>query len=140
MWFPFIAGNGSTVVAGTWASQSNITQQYIPFFTQNATSHTDADEIKWKVSLPKGTYTYYFYSVKDSNMGKVDLYVGTTKIASGIDLYAGASAYNSVSTGTFSLTSDAENADFRIVVNGKNGASSSYCAYITACSFIRTGA
>lgn len=133
---PLIAGCG-TVGQGTWATQV-LAQQYYNIFTHSGASHANGDNISFPISIPAGTYTYYFIVAQDSSFGKLDLKIGGVTVASGIDLYAAGTTYNVIKTGSIIVAADAKNSTLTIAVNGKNAASSSYSCYMSGITLVRT--
>jgi hypothetical protein len=119
-------GATKTMVITTTSSQVRY-----GFYTGIADGN-DGDRYKADMYLDAGTYTFTFYGVKNSNSGKVGLYVDGVLIPGGpYDLYAAASTYDQ----TFDVTGvTVVGSGYHLiewVVNGKNGSSSGYRVLMT---------
>jgi hypothetical protein len=89
--------------------------------------------------LIAGTYTLSVLTETDTDGGKFDVYIDSTKVAEGLDLYSGSTVRNVIKTqasiaiaeGIYSVS---------VKTNGKHASSSSYYVRISGLWLTRTGA
>lgn len=73
-----------------------------------------------------GTYTLRFIAATVNDSGKVDLYIDNVLVSSGKDLYSAVTTFNvGFSQAGVVISSDGYHS-FKVVVNGKNGASTGF--------------
>lgn len=125
-----LTGNAQT-------SEFNASQQYATMSYR--ASPADGDSFSQNIFLATGTYTLGVLGVTNSLYGKVDWYLGATKIADGQDWYSADQVYNITKTQASINVATAGIYELKAVVNGKNGSSSNYYLVLTKFWMTRTG-
>lgn len=125
-------GNQFTKAAGAGSKTYVISYNYMFNFGVYITPANDADEFEGGAYLRSGvTYAFWILHGTNTDRGKVDGYVGATKVGT-IDMYSASPTYvNETSFGTTSVASDGYY-KVRLVINGKNASSSGYAAVYTS--------
>jgi hypothetical protein len=116
--------------------------QILSFYGNSSTGCADGDERTFYVPLKAGTYTFECYFQRNTNRGKVDIYMDGTTFATAVDLYAASSIFNSVTTITgITVTGDGLHT-IKFKINGKNASSGTpyYVMAFTYFTMNRTGA
>lgn len=91
---------------------------------------SNGDNISYLVYLVAGTWTLRIYHHKDTDHGKLDVYIDAAKVVSALDTYASGASDNNVSTTTGIVIAASGLKTLKIEVNGKNDLSSAYSAYL----------
>lgn len=133
-----------TIVQGTWAevseaSQTDFDSSIIAVVgLKYNSSAANNDEIHFgSIALNAGTYKVQFATLKNANRAIIEILIGTTSIGT-YDSYAGAPAYNSVGSITFSPTTRVSG-NLRFKVTGKNASATNYYISLSRLEIIRTG-
>jgi hypothetical protein len=127
-----------TVVQGTWAGQV-VTDHYGCGYIHNGGSSTDGDEITAKILLMKGTYRLKCFCRTVATAGILDVEIDGSQIAQ-FDLYSAVDTQNVEMEQTGITVASSGIKTLGLKINGKNGSSSNYRAWVAIMSFERTGA
>lgn len=116
--------------------------QILAFYGNTVAPIANGDEVSFYVPLKAGTYAFECWFTKNTNRGKVDIYLDGATFVTGIDLYAASATYNSVTNVTgLTVTGDGLHT-ITFKMNGKNGSSATpyYVLSFTYFTMKRTGA
>ena len=129
--FPYMR---TAEIQGTWVIIQNST--FLHDISCSNSSHNDGDEINFEAYIPAGTYTVHLTGQRNTNRGLIDIYVGVNEVTS-FDQYGVSNTDHWwTNTGVTIATSGVQT--IRMVIDGKNGASSDYWMNIGSLSFFRT--
>lgn len=129
--------NYQTIGQGTWAISSAVGPSIHGGTFSNSASKADGDNFTMEVYLAKGTYTLRALINTYLDCGVLDIDIDGGEVAS-FDTYSGGNVYDVVfsQTSIAVATSGLKTLTFRL--DGKNGSSSSYAAYIESIALWRT--
>lgn len=127
----------SSITAGTWALISNPSQLWNGFIWNSTTA--DGDRINYKVYLAVGTYTFSLLCATANSYGILDVSLDGFSTSEGtLDLYTASTVFNVTKTITGITVAASGLVDLSLKLNGKNGSSSDYKAYISAIALFKT--
>jgi len=138
------AGAGTTLLfplfydsltQGTWLFTADAAR-YLNYNCYNG-ENNDGDQINWKTYLNAGTYTLKFLYSKSAASGIVDLYIDAAEVAS-FDAYNGITVKNLIGTQAGIVVAASGIKDIKLIIDGKNGASSNYYINFVLIGFYRT--
>lgn len=117
----------SAIIQGTWTVSSNVSQIFTSFFLN--TTHNDLDELNYLVYLSAGTWQLDFVTIKNSDQGIAKIYIDANLVLT-YDKYAAAAAFNQVATAAGIVIAASGTKTIRLLIDGKNAASSNhYCVW-----------
>ncbi len=122
----------SAIGAGSWIEYRTESSYYDWYIYTVG----NLNNISYKIFLGAGTYTFLLYHVTNTNGGIIDVDIAGVEVGS-IDQYA-ALAYNVRSTITGIVISTGGVKELKLRVDGKNGSSSDYAAWIEYIALWRT--
>jgi hypothetical protein len=125
----------SSVGAGTWALLASGNQ--VLDLINNDAADADGDNISWECYLAAGTYYILVLAVKGASFGVIDIDIDAAEVASH-DLYDAGTLYNQRLTDAGNVVAADGLKTVKLRVDGKNGASSGYAAYISGIWLWRT--
>lgn len=123
-------------IAGTW-SMIQASDQYMAGILNNFTSGTDLDEVNYRCYLAAGTYTVTAILFTGTDRGIMKLKLASTTICT-IDTYAAGNASNVLKVVTGCTVAASGLYTLRLMIDGKNGASSGYLFSINALALQQT--
>lgn len=141
---PAIGGDGHITVnplsydsigQGTWVliSEANCWGRH-PLWNS---SHTDGDELSYKVSLVKGTYTVFLLAKTHTYNGILDIYIDAAEVAS-FDLYGNPSVNNVIYTDPNNVIASGGLKTLKLKVDGKHASSTDYYVILQSIVLWRT--
>lgn len=122
---------------GTWAVAVSGTAINNAYFSNDG-SGVDGDNVTFIFRCAAGTYTLYIMAQKNTNLGKLDVFLDGTKVVDANDLYAGSAEYANRITDTGNTLGAGVEHTIKFAVNGKNGSSGDHDIRITGVSLVRT--
>jgi len=119
------------VDAGSWNITAD-TAQVLNGYIENATggAPANADQLTWKTGLRVATYTLVLWGMDDADCGILKVYFDSTLVAT-FDAYQAAPARNQRNAQTSIAVTAAKVVEVAVKVDGKNGSSTGYKAYIS---------
>ncbi len=127
----------SSIGQGTWAFRTPGAPGWGADIFDNDGSVADGDNISFKVYLAKGTYTLAIVTLKGANAAIVDFDIDGGEVAS-FDLYNAGALQNQRLTDTGNVIATEGLKTLRMRVDGKNGSSSAYYAFVQMIILWRT--
>jgi len=128
--------NYSAIIQGTWVRFSSNASQTSGFFMYNS-SNTDLDQVDYKISLEKGTYTFDLITMMNTNCPILDVLIDGVS-AGTKDLYSASVVYNSLQTITGIVVTTSGLKTLSLKVNGKNASSTGYYLNLSYFTLFRT--
>jgi len=126
---PGDSNQGEFPVLGTWA-WNNDNAQCTAGYNDNSAGAANGDYVKWKVYLGVGNYQLWFMTMLSPNNGIVKAYLDTTLVATW-DTYNVANVRNTLLVQSAISVSVAGIYELKAKVDGQNGASGGFEAYIS---------
>jgi len=125
----------ASIGQGTWVAGAS-TSSIFNFYLNNST-HADGDNFTEKVYLVAGTYTIQMLNFRSTDGGILKIQIDGVTVATQ-DCYAGAGAWNQLHETVNIAVLKSGLKDLKFLVDGKNGLSSNYYAYICGVRMFRT--
>lgn len=123
-----------TTVAGTWTATRNTSALYNG--SLNNTTTADGDEVRWPVTLQKGTYTLYVLGYTNTTAGIADYYIDGVEVGS-LDWYGGSST-DVLKSVTGIVVDNPGTVFFNVKIDGKNASSTDYILDMQQIMLVRT--
>lgn len=135
----FIPYSPSAVGQGTWTYSIDANSVSSKGYSLNSTA-ADGDNATFEsIYLLPGTYQMTVTFLKHTGQGKVDIFLGASKVISALDLYFnGGATLNATSTTTGITISTAGFYSIKLAANGKNAGSSGYAITIQSININQT--